>query len=225
MILFINFRWFWNYFDDSNVVFGEVRNYPFLHAIIKLLHYIKLCFLATLHKVAGRSLLIFNHIFKPKFFIMKHHIFLKVLSLFLCWSFSARESSAQEERGLQGKIIDNVYVVESFKLDTSTLGIQERKQYQKQLISLKRNVKPKSNFESRIEPPQEIKYENQVFRHVNNYCYEPSNKVVDYLVAELYPNVLEYRQNKNQINPGRSQKIVLYTRCSSFLKTEHFLKL
>lgn len=40
--------------------------------------------------------LTFYFFFKPKFFIMKHHIFLKVLSLCLCWSFSARECWGQE---------------------------------------------------------------------------------------------------------------------------------
>lgn len=152
---------------------------------------------------------------------MKQHIFFKVLLICLCWSLSVRESWAQEERSFQGKIVDNIYVVENRLLDESQLKIEEKDQYKQQLKSLRRNIMSRKELAPEIRPelPLEISMGGNTYEYVNGDYYEPKGKPLDYWVAKFGSNILEHRQNRNQINPGRPKKLEFFNKFGNVFKT------
>lgn len=150
---------------------------------------------------------------------MKQHTIFKIL-LLLLFGGSGNDCWAQEEKQ-KGKFIDNIYVIEERLLDASQLQSEQQKQYQQQLNSLRKNARSKKETPLYTIPdlPEEITFSNTTYKYVNGNYYEPKGLVSDYWVAQFGLNILEYRQNRNQINPGRPKKIEFFNKSGKVFKT------
>ena len=166
---------------------------------------------------------IFNHFlltFKQINLIMKQHFFSKMLMLLLLFGCSVSDSWAQGEKA-KGKFIENVYVVENRLIDTSQIEPLQRLQYRQQLKSLRRNSKKRTTPPILTMPdlPSEISWGGKNYQYINGDFYELKGKSVDYWVAQFGSNILEYRQNHNQINPERPKKLEFYNKSGKLFKT------